>query len=78
MDLLVGWLDSSSSIGIFSIIISCRKSSQVDVEEWEYPSWNCCTLVGRRVTSVRLASKGAHPDSKAFRFVDVFLEIDGE
>ena len=38
MDILVGWLDYSSSIGIFSIIIFCGNYSRVDVEEQEYLS----------------------------------------
>ena len=49
MDLPVGWLYSSSSIRIFSIITSCRNYLQLDVEEWEYLSWTWCTLSRRCV-----------------------------
>ena len=34
MALPVGWMDYSSSIGIFSIIIYLINSSRLDVEEW--------------------------------------------
>ena len=77
MALLVEWMASFSSIGRFSIIISCRNSSQVDVEEWESLSWTRCTISGRRVRSVRFASKDARHYSKSLRFVDVFPGLDG-
>ena len=69
MAIQVGWLDSSSSIGIFSIIISCRNYSQLDVEEWESLSWTRCNLAGRRVRSVRGVRKGAFPNSKSLIFI---------
>ena len=78
MALPVGWMNSSSSIVIFSIIISCRNSSRVYVEEWESLSWNRCTLAGRCVCLVRGASKVAFHDSRSLIFVDVFPVTSGE
>ena len=78
MAILVGWMDSSYSIGIFSVIIYCINSSRVDVEEWEYLLWTYYTLSERRVHSVIGVRKGAHHCSISLRCVDVLPELDGE
>ena len=78
MNLPVGWMNSSSSIERFSIIISCRNSLRVYVEDWEYLSWTWCTLAGQCVFLVRGVRKGACPDSKSLIFVDIFPDNYGE
>ena len=78
MALPVGWMNSSSSIGIFSILISCRNSSQVYVEEWECFSWTRWNLSRWCVCLVIGVKKSAHHDSKSLRLLDVFPNIYGE
>ena len=78
MDIMVGCLASSSSIGTFSIAISFRNYSRLGVKEWESLSWVYYTLTGQRIFLVRGLRKGAHPDSRPIIFVDVFPELDEE
>ena len=78
MSLPVGWMDYSSSIGIFSVTLFCRNSSQVDVEDWESLSWIRCTLIRKRICSVRGVKKDTCPDSISLICVYVFTDIDRE